>query len=63
MMEIQVKVLPESKPDENPFQSFIRHKRQAGLPPFCICQPKRECPPGPQGPPGDPGPDGRKLTL
>lgn len=61
MMEIQVKVLPESKPYSNPFQTFVRQKRELGLPSFCICQPKRECPPGPTGPQGDPGPDGRKL--
>ena len=63
MMEIQVKVLPESKPLDNPFRTFIRHRRQAGLPSWCICTPKRECPPGPQGPPGDPGPDGREFQA
>lgn len=62
MMEIQVKALPESKPLVNPFQTFIRHRRQAGLPEYCICQPVvRNCPPGPQGPPGPPGPNGRKF--
>lgn len=60
MMAIQVKVLPESKPADNPFRTFIRHKRQIGLPSWCICQPRRQCPPGPPGPPGDPGPNGRK---
>ena len=39
MMEIQVKVLPESKPYSNPFQTFVRQKRELGLPSFCICQP------------------------
>ncbi|VDD91143.1 unnamed protein product, partial [Enterobius vermicularis] len=58
MMDIQVELLPKSKPLENPFRTFIRHKRGNGLPSYCICEPKRTCPPGPPGPPGDPGPDG-----
>ncbi|VDD96959.1 unnamed protein product, partial [Enterobius vermicularis] len=58
MMEIQVRVLPGGKPINNPFQSFIRHKRSASLPAHCICEPRRVCPPGPIGPRGDPGPDG-----
>lgn len=60
MLDIQLKVLPPGEPQQNPFRTFLRHKRQAALPAWCICQPVRQCPPGPQGPPGDPGPDGRK---
>uniref|UniRef100_A0A0N5AQL9 Col_cuticle_N domain-containing protein n=1 Tax=Syphacia muris TaxID=451379 RepID=A0A0N5AQL9_9BILA len=50
--------LPDKKPIANPFQTFVRHKRHAKLPAWCLCQPRRECPPGPPGPPGDPGPNG-----
>jgi hypothetical protein len=61
MMDIQIMLMPPSRPKVNTFESIFRPKRQnyGGLPAWCQCEPKKvACPPGPPGPKGANGPVG-----
>ncbi|CAJ0595674.1 unnamed protein product [Cylicocyclus nassatus] len=64
MMDVRLIVSSSSDPHKNPFNSFFRQSRQAGLPPWCKCEPDLiVCPPGLPGPPGPPGQPGKSFQT